>query len=156
MTQGFLRSVLPEGPKVKAQAKLVSQGTLCPRLSSSGASPVGTGEPAPLERGLMNSLGQPSLNLFTEAGLPVAQGLRQTLSCCYRCPVPDLCLAGLPGAGCSQPWPCHRSVASSELPGRSLGPLRRPWLPALSDAWPLLEEGSPPPPSPSFLGSSGR
>lgn len=145
MTQGFLWSVLPEGPKVKAQAKSVSQGTLCPRLSSSGASPVGTREPAPLDRGLMNSLGQPSLNLFTEAGLLAARGLRQTLSSCYRCPVPALCLAGLPGAGCGQPRPCHRGVASSELPGKSSGPLRRPWLPALSGTWPLLEEENPPP-----------
>lgn len=136
---------------MKAQAKSVSQSMLCPRLSSSGTSPVGTGEPAPLERGLMNSLGQPSLNLFAEAGLLVARGLRQTLSSCYRCPVPALCLAGLPGAGCGQHRPCHRRVASSELPGKSSGPLRCPWLPALSGTWPLLEEENPPPAQPFLL-----
>ena len=37
-TQGFHQPILPEGPKVKAQAKSVSQSTLCPRLSSPGAS----------------------------------------------------------------------------------------------------------------------
>ena len=77
LTQGFLRPVLPEGPKVKAQAKSVSQGTLYPRLSSPSALPVGMREPVPLERGLRDSLGQPSLNLFTEAG--PAPGLKLLL-----------------------------------------------------------------------------
>ena len=145
MTQGFLQPILPEGPKVKAQAKSVSQSTLCPRLSSPGASQVGTREPAPLERGLRDSLGQPSLNLFTEAGLPAAWGLRQALSSCCHHPVPDLCLAGSPGVGCGHPWPCHRSVASLEPPGRSTaGPSAPPLAPCPLWHMAFARGGEPP------------